>query len=96
MLELIEKVGPGGYFISEPESAKLCRKEVWVPVLSDRLPYSQWKDTSGLSMADRVRLRLVDILNHHNPPGIPQEALEKIHAILEREEARVNEQGIEV
>ncbi len=89
MLELIEKVGPGSYFISEPESAKLCRQEVWVPVLSDRLPYSQWKDTGGLSMEDRVRLRLVDILNHHNPPELSQEVLDKIHAILEDEEIRV-------
>jgi len=91
MLELIEKVGPGGYFISEPASAKLCRKEVWVPVLADRLPYSQWKTTGGLSMEDRVRLRLVDILNHHNPPALPQDVLEKIQAILESEEARVVE-----
>lgn len=96
MLELIEKVGPGRYFISEPESAKLCRKEVWVPVLSDRLPYPQWKDTGGLSMEDRVRLRLVDILNHHKPQEVSQEVLEKINAVLEKEEARVNEYGIEV
>jgi len=91
MLELIEKVGPGGYFISEPKSVKLCRKEVWVPVLSDRLPYSQWKTTGGLSMEDRVRLRLADILNHHMPPELPQEVHENIHAILEKEEARVSD-----
>jgi len=91
MMELIEKVGPGGYFISEPASAKLCRKEVWVPVLSDRLPYPQWKTTGGLSMENRVRLRLVDILNHYNPPGLSQEVIEKIHAILEKEEARVGD-----
>jgi trimethylamine--corrinoid protein Co-methyltransferase len=91
MLELIEKVGPGNYFISEPASAKLCRKEVWVPVLSDRLPYSQWKETGGFSMEDRVRLRLVDILNHHIPPELPQDVIEKINMILEKEEARVAE-----
>ena len=88
MLELIEKVGPGGYFISEPQSARLCRQEVWVPVLSDRLPYSQWKATGGFSMEDRVKLRLVDILNHHISPEIPQDILEKILKILENEEAR--------
>ncbi|MGD8404094.1 MAG: trimethylamine methyltransferase family protein [Anaerolineales bacterium] len=96
MLELIEKVGPGGYFISEPASAKLCRQEVWVPVLSDRLPYTQWKDTGGFSMEDRVRLRLVDILNHHNPPELSQEVLERIHAILEEEEIRVSAMNNEI
>ena len=93
MMELIEKIGPGGYFISEPASAKLCRKEVWVPVLSDRLPYSQWKETGGFSMEDRVRLRLVDILNHHAPLELPQDVLEKIRAIIEIEEERVGKAG---
>ena len=91
MLELIEKVGPSGYFISQPESARLCRQEVWVPVFSDRLPYAEWKATGGLSMDERIHLRLQDILNHHTPPEIPQEILEKIDAVLEREEARVME-----
>jgi hypothetical protein len=40
-------------------------------------------------MEDRVQLRLVDILNHHNPPELSQEVLDKIHTILEEEEARV-------
>lgn len=91
MLELIEKVGPGGYFISEPESARLCRKEVWVPVFSDRLPYAEWKATGGLSMEERVHLRLIDILNHHIPKELPQEILEQINRVLEKEEARVME-----
>lgn len=38
MMELIEKVGPGGYFMSETQSARLCRQEAWVSVLSDQLP----------------------------------------------------------
>jgi len=91
MMELIEKVGPGGYFISQPESAKLCRKEVWVPVFSDRLPYEEWKATGGLSMEERIHLRVIDILNHHSPRELPQEVLEQIDAILEKEEARVME-----
>jgi trimethylamine--corrinoid protein Co-methyltransferase len=89
MMDLIEKVGPGGYFVAEPASATLCRQEVWVPELSDRQPYQQWEKAGGLSMADRVRLRLTDIINHHKPPEIPQEVINKIHAILEREEMRV-------
>jgi trimethylamine--corrinoid protein Co-methyltransferase len=89
MLELIEKVGPGGFFISEPASAKLCRKEVWVPVLSDRSTYSKWKESGGLSMEERVHSRLRDILDNHYPPELPSEVVEKIHEILEKEEVRV-------
>jgi trimethylamine--corrinoid protein Co-methyltransferase len=89
MMELIEKVGPGGYFVAEPESAALCRQEVWVPELSDRKPYQEWRAAGGSSMGERVHLRTQDILAHHKPPEIHQEVVEKIQAILEREEDRL-------
>jgi trimethylamine--corrinoid protein Co-methyltransferase len=91
MMELIEKVGPGGYFVAEPESATLCRQEVWVPVLSDRNPFPQWAVTGGLSMEERVHLRVLDILEHHKIPALSQEVLKRIHAILEGEEKRVQD-----
>ncbi len=89
LMELIEKVGPGGYFVAEPESAALCRQEVWVPVLSDRKPYDHWSTTGGLSMDERVLLRLKDILAHHHPPELSSTVLEDIQDVLEREEKRV-------
>jgi trimethylamine--corrinoid protein Co-methyltransferase len=89
MMELIEKVGPGGYFVAEPESAALCRKEVWVPELSDRKPYQEWQAAGGSSMEERGHIRLQDILAHHKPPEIHQEVVEKIQVVLEREEERV-------
>jgi trimethylamine---corrinoid protein Co-methyltransferase len=89
MLELIEKVGPGGYFVAEPDSATLCRKEVWVPVLSDRKPYKAWDETGRLSMEDRIRLRVKHISMHYPAPEVPQPVLDQIEAILSRLEARV-------
>jgi trimethylamine---corrinoid protein Co-methyltransferase len=89
MMELIEKVGPGGYFAAEPASAILCRQEVWLPSLSDRKSYSIWEAGGGLSMEDRVRLRVKDIYQHHKATEIPQTVWDQIQAILRREEARV-------
>jgi trimethylamine--corrinoid protein Co-methyltransferase len=89
MMELIEKIGPGGYFVAEPESVRLCREEVWVPKLSDRKPYVQWNAASGLSMEDRVHLRLESILSHYHPAELPQSVLDQIREILENEEKRV-------
>jgi trimethylamine---corrinoid protein Co-methyltransferase len=89
MMDLIEKVGPGGYFAAEPASATLCRQEVWVPELSDRKPYPAWEASGGLSMEERVRLRVKDIYEHYKTPEIPRLAQEQIRAILKREETRV-------
>jgi trimethylamine---corrinoid protein Co-methyltransferase len=88
MLELIEKVGPGGYFVAEPASATLCRKEVWVPVLSDRKPYQSWEAAGRLSMEERLRLRVKDIYDYHRAPEIPQPVQEQIEAILKMLESR--------
>ena len=93
MMELIEKVGPGGYFVAEPESAALCRREVWVPVLSDRRPFDKWSATGQMSMDQRVSLRVKDILAHHHPPLLSEAVLNKIHNILELEEERVQKSG---
>jgi trimethylamine--corrinoid protein Co-methyltransferase len=89
MMELIKKVGPGGYFVAEPESAVLCRQEVWVPELSDRNPYPKWESKGGLSMEERVGVRLTNIMNTHSPPQVPPELHRKISLVLESEEIRV-------
>jgi trimethylamine--corrinoid protein Co-methyltransferase len=89
MMELIEKIGPGGYFVAEPESVKLCRQEVWVPKLSDRKPYRKWEANGSLSMEERATLRAKYILEHYQPLDLSPEILEKIQTILDKEERRV-------
>jgi trimethylamine--corrinoid protein Co-methyltransferase len=89
MLELIAKVGPGGHFIAEPESAALCRREIWMPELGDRSPYVVWEKKGGLSMEQRIQARLEKILRTHVPPPMAQGAEQAIQEILERAEERI-------
>ena len=89
MLELIKKVGPGGHFVAEQETARLCRSEIWVPELFDRDPFSKWDETGRLSMNERVQSRKKQILENHKPTKLPPDIGGKIQSILEREEKRV-------
>ena len=89
MMELIEKVGPGGYFVAEPASAALCRKEVWLPELSDRKQYQFWEAAGGLSMDERIHFRVMDIYEHYQGTEVPQPVQDQIQKILKREETRV-------
>ena len=84
MLDLIDKVGPGGQFISQKETARNFRKEIWLPRLMDRQPWSQWESNGSLSMLDRIQARIREILETHVPPPLPDGTLEKINAILEK------------
>jgi len=88
MLDLIEKVGPAGHFMAEPESVALCRSEIWVPRLLDRNAYVIWEQMGSKPTYQRVNERLQKILATHNPPELPEGVEQKIRAILEVAEQR--------
>jgi trimethylamine--corrinoid protein Co-methyltransferase len=88
MLDLIDRIGPGGEFISTPETAKRCRAEIWNPALMDRQPYETWQAAGAQTMNDRIRARLQKILATHQPPPLPAGAADQIKAILQAAEAR--------
>lgn len=84
MLDLIDRVGPGGEFLSAKETARRCRAEIWTPTLMDRDPWVTWKAAGAPTMLDRIRERLHRILATHEPPPLPEGAAKKIASILER------------
>lgn len=84
MLDLIDRVGPGGEFLSTRETARRCRAEIWVPKLMDREPWVAWEAAGALTMQDRIRERLRHILATHQPPPLPERVAEQIDAILSR------------
>lgn len=88
MLDLIEQVGPDGHFASEPRSASLCRKEIWLPKLMDRNSYHVWKQEGKKSMKDRVMERLQGILSSHQPWPLPEDTTARIDSILADAEKR--------
>jgi len=88
MLDLIDRIGPGGEFMSTKETAKRCRAEIWTPTLMDRDPWVNWEAAGSLTMHDRIQARVREILATHEPPPLPEGTAEKIETILEAAEAR--------
>lgn len=88
MLDLIEKVGPGGTFINQAESASLCRREAWVPSVLDRNPYNTWSGRGSPSMEELVAAKVNKILETHQPAALPEGVQEKFTEILLAAEAR--------
>lgn len=88
MLDLIEKVGPGGTFINQAESASLCRREAWVPSVLDRNPYNTWSGKGSPSTEELVAAKVNKILETHQPAALPEGAQEKFTGILLAAEAR--------
>jgi trimethylamine--corrinoid protein Co-methyltransferase len=88
MLDLIDRVGPGGEFLSARETARRCRTEIWNPTLLDRSAWVNWEAAGSQTMQDRIKARLREILSTHEPPPLPDGAAAKIDAILAAAEAR--------
>jgi trimethylamine--corrinoid protein Co-methyltransferase len=88
MLDLIDRVGPGGDFLSTKETARRCRTEIWNPTLLDRSAWVIWEGTGSRTMQDRIKARLRQILSTHEPPPLPDGAAARIDAILAAAEAR--------
>ncbi|MEW6239387.1 MAG: trimethylamine methyltransferase family protein [Chloroflexota bacterium] len=88
MLDLIEKVGPGGSFINQSRSASLCRREAWVPSVLDRDPYNVWSRKGSLSAEDHANAKVKKILETHQPKPLALEVMERIEQILTAAEAR--------
>ena len=88
MLDLIDRVGPGGHFLAEKETAQRCRQEVWVPSLMDRTAWETWTAAGAETMIQRIKDRLRTILATHRPPPLPDGTDKQIAALLEAAEAR--------
>jgi trimethylamine--corrinoid protein Co-methyltransferase len=88
MLDLIDRVGPGGHFLVARETARRCRQEIWTSSLMDRDPWEMWAAAGAPTMLDRVKQRVQRILATHQPPPLPCGAPEQIESILKAAEAR--------
>jgi len=88
MMELIEKVGPGKHYLAERDSARLSRKEIWLPRVFDRNAYAIWQKQGGHSIEDRLKNRVQSILANHQPQELHASVAKSIELILSAAEKR--------
>jgi len=88
LLDLIEKVGPGGMYLTEARSSSLFRSEVWVPTVLERSSYALWDKKGRSSAEELVKEKLSQILKTHTPTPLGPGVQVKLEEILEQAEAR--------
>ncbi len=88
-VEVIDRVGPGGHHLAEEHTMKHFKTETWFPTLINRMRYDEWKNaTNSSTMGDRVKKKMLDIINNHEVPALPADVMKQIEAIIARAEAR--------
>jgi trimethylamine--corrinoid protein Co-methyltransferase len=97
-LESIARVGPGGGFLREKDTARRIRAgEHLLPQLSDRRSYDQWL-AEGRTEADEAAERVDDLLAAHDARGplLPSAELDEIALICRADAGSVSRARREV
>jgi len=87
-VDVIEQVGPGGQYLTQSHTRDHFRKELWFPTLMDRQQRRSWMASGGKTMADRVRARVIDVLEHHEPMPIPARVMGRLKELVAQADAR--------
>ncbi len=88
-LDEIERVGPGGEFISSELTCELFKSEHWYPSLLDRNNFEQWSNEGGKDLGTKLNEKVREILETHQPAPLAQRAKESVDKIIEDYEKSV-------
>jgi len=86
-LDAIDRVGPGGTFLTDPHTLMHFKKN-WQPDLTDRGTRNRWQKTGSRSMGERAREKIKTIIDTHIPDPIDDKTVQKIKYIIESAASR--------
>jgi len=84
--EVIDKVGPGGNFLSQKHTLKFFKQEFYIPQLFNKMPWETWLKSGGKRIEDLAAEKTREILNTHRPDPLPQITQQKLAQILKEAE----------
>ena len=79
-LDIIDKVGPEGHFLSEDHTNQHYRED-WYSWLFDRSRFETWSEEGGLSINEKLRDKARKILESHIPAPLPEEVIAEIQSM---------------
>jgi trimethylamine---corrinoid protein Co-methyltransferase len=80
-LDTIDRVGPGGEYISDEHTYLNFKKEFWFPQLMNRQRYDSWVTDGSKTLGDRLNGEVKRILGEHKPDPVPEKLVKEIHSI---------------
>jgi trimethylamine--corrinoid protein Co-methyltransferase len=87
-VDVIERVGPGGHYLSQEHTRTHFRNEMWIPTLMNRQMRRAWEAGGRQTMGDRVRAKVLHILEHHETMPIPIEVEARLKELIAAADAR--------
>lgn len=72
-VEVIDRVGARGSFLSDEHTVDFMRSEFFQPQVGDRKERQTWEQQGKLDTRARAAALAERLLNEHQPPGLPRE-----------------------
>jgi trimethylamine--corrinoid protein Co-methyltransferase len=89
-LDTIDRVGPGGEFVTDDHTLTHYRTDFWFPNLLDRTNHETWVAGGEKTLFERVQAMMNQILDTHQPVPIEDRSLEEMKKIIKRADDRVS------
>ena len=81
-LDLIDRVGPSGNFLSEMHTVENFKKETFIPDMIDREIFQNWQGKGAMTLLDKAKLKVKEILENHKPEPLGRELLKELDKIV--------------
>jgi trimethylamine--corrinoid protein Co-methyltransferase len=81
-LDIIEKIGPKGSFISTSHTREHYKRDLWFPTLLDRNRFETWLTKGGYSMREQLSKRRNELLSKISSPPIASDLTQDLENIL--------------
>lgn len=89
-LDVIDRVGPGGQFLSEDHTLEHYRRDFWFPRLIDRSNYETWVGAGEKTLGARVEEKMNHILESHHPAPIDDDVIKEMKKIVEKADQKAS------
>jgi len=81
-VDVISRVGPGGHFLDDDHTIAHFKREIWIPELIDRSNREDWDKAGRKSLGDRIRQKVLEILETHQPHPVEEKTVKELKAII--------------
>jgi trimethylamine--corrinoid protein Co-methyltransferase len=83
-LDVIKEGGIGGNFLAHESTARLFRREFWLPELFERMTWQAWNRQEIKGLEEKAKWKAHHILAEHYPEPLDREMVKEIDTIVER------------
>ncbi|HEY71702.1 MAG: hypothetical protein B6I35_11740 [Anaerolineaceae bacterium 4572_32.2] len=80
--DLIQKLGPGGVFLSQRHTADNMREALSLPLLSDRASYEHWYRNGEHNRVEVARQKVREILAEHRPLSLSESVRQEMADVV--------------